>query len=42
MKQRAKERWDNAYTFYLDGNTEGRQKYLDYFETEQEEYPENE
>jgi len=40
MQERKKDRWDNNYTFYVDGLTEEEQQYRDYFETDFENYPE--
>jgi hypothetical protein len=42
MKQLAKERWENNYTFYYGGLTEEEQRYNDYFLTDNELHPEDE
>ena len=42
MLERANKRWDNAYTVYSDDLTEEQQRYKDYFETDLENYREDE
>jgi len=42
MKDRASERWESNYSFFYGGLTEEEQKYKDYFETDLENYPEDE
>lgn len=40
MRERAAERWDKNYTFFVGELTEEEQKYNDYFETDLEKNPE--
>lgn len=42
MLERANKRWDNAYTVYSDELTEEEQRYRDYFETDLQNYREDE
>jgi len=42
MLDRSNERWQSNYTFFYGGLTEEEQKYRDYFETDLENYPEDE
>jgi hypothetical protein len=42
MLERANKRWDNAYTVYSDDLTEEEQRYRDYFETDLQNYREDE
>lgn len=42
MLDRNNERWQSNYTFFYGGLTEEEQKYRDYFETDLENYPEDE
>lgn len=42
MLERANKRWDNAYTIYSNDLTEEEQKYKDYFETDLQNYREDE
>jgi len=42
MKERALKRWDEVYTVYTGELTEEEQKYRDYFETDLENYREDE
>lgn len=42
MLERANKRWDNAYTVYSNDLTEEEQKYRDYFETDLQNYREDE
>jgi len=42
MLDRSNERWQSNYTFFYGGLTEEEQKYRDYFETDIENYPEDE
>ena len=42
MQDRASKRWDSAYTLYTGTLNEGEQKYRDYFETDMENYREDE
>lgn len=42
MLERANKRWDNAYTIFSDDLTEEEQRYRDYFETDLQNYREDE
>ena len=42
MLNRANKRWDNAYTVFSDDLTEEEQRYRDYFETDLQNYREDE
>lgn len=42
MQQRAKERWDGSYTLYTGTLTEEEQKYRDYFQTDLENFKDDE
>lgn len=42
MLERSNKRWDNAYTIYSNDLTEEKQKYKDYFETDLQNYREDE
>ena len=42
MLERSSKRWDNAYTVYSNDLTEEEQKYRDYFETDLQNYREDE
>jgi hypothetical protein len=42
MNDRALKRWDNSYTVFTGELTETEQKYRDYFETDLENYREDE
>jgi hypothetical protein len=42
MLERANKRWDNAYTIYSNDLTEEEQKYKDYYETDLQNYREDE
>ena len=42
MLDRANKRWDGSYTLYTGNLTEDEQKYRDYFETDLENYNEDE
>lgn len=42
MLERSNKRWDNAYTIYSNDLTEEEQKYKDYFETDLQNYREDE
>lgn len=42
MQERASKRWDNAYTVYSNDLSEEQQKYRDYFETDLQNYREDE
>ena len=42
MLERANKRWDSSYTLYTGNLTEEEQKYRDYFETDLENYREDE
>ena len=42
MLDRANKRWDNSYTVFSDDLTEEEQRYRDYFETDLQNYREDE
>lgn len=42
MQEREKQRWDGAYTLYSGSLTEEEQKYRDYFETDLDNFKEDE
>lgn len=42
MLEKANKRWDNAYTVFSDDLTEEEQRYKDYFETDLQNYREDE
>lgn len=42
MLEREKQRWDGAYTLYSGSLTEEEQKYRDYFETDLDNFKEDE
>lgn len=42
MLERSNKRWDNSYTVFSDDLTEEEQRYRDYFETDLQNYREDE
>ncbi len=42
MLDRSRKRWDNSYTIFSDELTEEEQRYKDYFETDLQNYREDE
>ena len=42
MLEKANKRWDNSYTVFSDDLTEEEQRYRDYFETDLQNYREDE
>lgn len=42
MQEKAKERWESNYSLFYGGNSEEEQQYKDYYQTDLENYPENE